>query len=409
MTRRKARDGRVTEIRGKSGEVVSYNARFKYRDPATGKWKDRPKRHKSVEEAERWLREQDAAVSGGRLVEPSKELLGVAIDHWLRTKHDAGRISDSTLFNQRLQLAAVYGEIFGVALCDLEASHFEGEYARIKARGKPGGSVAAYTHSLLNGWFNRLVGQGRLATNPLAHVLAPVPDPKPKRAWDWPEVETFLAHQREAELYPLWLLLFEKKMRLGEAQALRWCDVEIDGAEGSGRCFISATLTRARDPHSGIMRWVVGERAKTPESIRVLMLGWELQLALRQHRDQAMFAARMFGRSWDDTHFIFANADGTSFMARETICCRLRAACKAAGVRRLSPHGLRRSGISRALGSKEPLFLVMEEAGHVDPKTTLGYTVFSEDEHWAATKRFAARVHGERAPRADDGAVESGG
>ena len=404
MARRKARDPRIVPIVGVRG--TTYDARFQYKDEASGKWKPKPKRCKTVEEAEGYLAEMDRLHAQGRAVTPSKQLLGRAIGDWLDRKFDAGRIGEATLAEQQGKLASVYGPIFGVSLCDLREHHFEAQYQRIKQQGKPGGTYTAHAHSLLSGFFTRLVKRDQLARNPLEHVERPKPDPKPKHVWEWAQIARFLRHEEKRWMYPLWLLLFEKKMRVGECQALRWCDVEIDGPENTGKIHVSATVTRRRDPVTGKMRFVVGERAKTAESIRNLMIAWPLHRALRKHRDLAMFAARAFGRSWDDEQFIFPDPTDTTFLAQETIRYRLKAACKVADVPYEGCHLLRRTGISRALGDGDPLFYVMEEAGHVDPKTTKGYTQLSEAEHRKYTKRFSVRVHGERA--ADGGEARAG-
>lgn len=414
MPRRRARDARIVEVTNTAGELSGYSVRFKYKDAATNTWKEIPKQFgfkkwggadAALAEATRWLDEQDGLANRGKAGAQSKQPLGLAIKDWLEEKQTAGKIIDATRDNQQNQLAAVYGGIFGVPLCDLRGHHFEGEYRRIKQQGKPGGSVAAYTHSLLNGWFNRLVKAGKLTTNPLEHVLKPEPDPKPKRAWDWDQIVRFLRHQERATMYPLWLLMLQHLLRVGEAQALRWCDVEIDGSEGTGRVHITATVTRIRDPRTGKMVWAVGERAKTPGSTRTVMIDWEVQRSLRKHRDRALFAARAFGRAWDDRHFIFADRADTTFLDRDTICYHLKKACDDAGVDYLGNHGLRRTGISRRL-AEEPLFYVMADAGHEDPKTTKGYAVISESERRTWAKRFAVRVHGERdvqtAPQDDE-------
>ena len=404
MARRKARDSRITEIRGTSGELVSYNALFQYKDPATGKWRQRPKRHKSLEAAETWLREQDARAGLGRAAAPSREPLGRAIAHWIALKASTG-LKESTVISYRTILATVYGSLWARPISELRADEFEACYLALKERTgrlrgtrKVGGTAGAYAHLVLKSCLRYYVEQHQLVVNPLEGVMAPRNDTKAKRPWSWDEVHRFLAHEQARPMYPLWLLLFEKKLRLGEAQALRWCDLVIDGADGTGALVISATVTRCIDPASGRYYDAVGDRAKTPDGMRRLTIDGRLQQVLRAHRDRARFEAQALGFGWDEEQFLFLGPRTGAVLGQSTIRDRLKKACIAAGVRPLAPHGLRVTGISRAAGDGQPLFYLMEEAGHSDPKTTKRYVKLSEAEHRAWTKRFAELTHREPPP-----------
>ncbi len=60
-------------------------------------------------------------------------------------------------------------------------------------------------------------------------------------------------------------------------------------------------------------------------------------------------------------------------MSTQALMLRLRRRCGQAGVRRCSPHDLRRSFVSALLDRAVDLSTVQDLAGHADPKTTRLY------------------------------------
>ena len=76
-------------------------------------------------------------------------------------------------------------------------------------------------------------------------------------------------------------------------------------------------------------------------------------------------------------------------MSTQALMLRLRHRCEQAGVRRCSPHDLRRSFVSGLLDCRVDLGTVPDLAGHADPKTTRLYDRRSDE----VRRQGAAALH----------------
>jgi integrase len=128
-------------------------------------------------------------------------------------------------------------------------------------------------------------------------------------------------------------------LRIGEASALRWRDVDLSGG-----------TIRVR-------------QSKTDAGIRDV----DVQLELRDELVEWRAATRLAGG--DD--LVFPTREGTR-RDRERANERLDAAGKPRLPDGLSPHALRHSFASWLIGEGEDRACVMEQIGHTDPKVTLG-------------------------------------
>jgi integrase len=139
-------------------------------------------------------------------------------------------------------------------------------------------------------------------------------------------------------------------LRIGEALDLRWRDVNL----GAGRLRVTA--------------------AKTDAGVRDVVLSPALLETLTEYRARAPFIAP------DD--YVFATTtgarDGESNVRRRFLAGAVEGASAALAERgeetigSISPHSLRRTFISLLLYAGIDLPRVMAEAGHTDPKMTLG-------------------------------------
>jgi integrase len=394
MARQKQRDERIKDVLGKSGQVVSYNARFEYVDPATGKRRQRPRRFKTVELAEAYLAAQDEAHRRGRLLEPSKEPLGRALDRFLRAK----QISEATLDRYFGLTESVYGYIFGLPLSELKAEHFEECHRLERERGKNHGASLQKAYDRLNEFCGRMVERGAMRANPLEHVERPGNDSQPDVLWSREQWHRFRESEQGEDLYLFWLLLYENKARLGEVQAMRWCDLDLEHAPW--HAVIVKSITRKIDPITKRAYYAVGDRPKTKSGNRRIFFSDQMAALLRARRDRVRFERRVLGLEWDEEAFVFAGETKEGFMQQCSIGRWLRKACQRAGLRpELTPKGLRATGATHAAAANEPFPMLMAEMGHVNPRSTMVYVRPSDADRARWANLMAAEIHGEERVR----------
>ncbi len=156
----------------------------------------------------------------------------------------------------------------------------------------------------------------------------------------------------------LWTLLATTGMRRGEALALRWSDVDVE----NGRLSVQRTLT------------YVGTKAtfsepKTPRSRRLISLPAEAVSALKAHRVDQAGERLQIGVGYAGLDLVFASVDGSALKPATVSRTFLRIA-RAAGLPRLTLHGMRHSWATLALLEGIPTKVVSEILGHSSTRVT---------------------------------------
>ena len=139
-----------------------------------------------------------------------------------------------------------------------------------------------YVHTILHGAFGAAVRDRRLTVNPADKAVPPsakeatAPE---MRAWDDVQLRRFLDWSKDSgdEMREAWSLLALTGMRRGEALALRWGDVDFDGATIAVRQAVTLVKTKGEGE-----QLVVG----TPKSgkARVIDVDPQTLATLRDHR-----------------------------------------------------------------------------------------------------------------------------
>lgn len=182
---------------------------------------------------------------------------------------------------------------------------------------------------------------GWLAENPCDSLPPPPYSPHTPSLWSPQHLETFILSIRSHWLGPLFLLLLDTGMRLGEVLGLEWGDVD----EERGR----ARVERSVQVIGG--RRVVVE-PKTRAGRRWISLGPYGRWALEQQR------LRTGGEG-----IIFRGVKGGE-LHLSTVQHALSRICRRLNIPRLTPHGLRHLSASLALQAGAPLPLVSRRLGH---------------------------------------------
>jgi len=160
----------------------------------------------------------------------------------------------------------------------------------------------------------------------------------------------------------LWMTMILTGVRLGEAQALTWGDVDFEKRE----LRVRRSLARHKDG------WRVHE-PKTERGRRTVPLPAKAVLALQRQRQQQREARLAAGPSWTDDprwrDLVFSGPHGEPAAPR-TLLRHFDLEMKAAGLEKARLHDLRHSCATTMLDRGVPLQTVSAILGHADSAVT---------------------------------------
>jgi integrase len=174
--------------------------------------------------------------------------------------------------------------------------------------------------------------------------------------------------------YPFILCLARTGMRIGEAIALQWWDIDFN------RGYI--LIRRNIPPHRHV------ETPKTAASERKVDMSPELSAELKKLMVEKKKEAFAGGKQFDAESWVFPNEDGSAIQYsnfRRRVWHKVQDQAK---VRRRTPHDLRHSWASHMLSEGADLAYVSAQLGHSNPATTL--KIYA---HWVpGTRRITTAV-----------------
>jgi len=316
------------------------------------------------------LRRQAALL--GELPDPGNRTLADLLDAFLSAKTDVRPRTQE----QYAWIASLWKKALGnVPLARLTPYRLEQALARFRGR------TAQLAYFILSAALRLAVRWRWLAVNPLAEIPPPRHSPSPKKLWSRAQLHAFLEGARGHPLFPLFLLLLSSGIRLGEALALSWEDVDLE--ENTIR--IAATLGHAGGAF-------VRQRPKTPHAERKIVLPAPVVRLLGELKERQGLL-RLWGDYKNEWGLVFTSATGRP-LYRFYVAHALKKECRRLGLPPITPHGLRHLHASLLLDEGVPSPLVSARLGHAHPAITLAiyaHKVGGDDQAVEAIKRVLSK------------------
>jgi len=198
------------------------------------------------------------------------------------------------------------------------------------------------------------------------NVAAIVPAPRvPKaqiRFLTVEEARAVLAAATDEPLYALYATVLSLGLRLGEALALSWRDIDFV----NGRLNVEHTIQRVK----GVM---IRLDTKTENSRRILSLPGVAIAALRQHQDRQKHQKEWAGSGWKGSawNLVFTSSAGTPLDERNVLRIFQDRILKRAGLPKMRLHDLRHSAVAILIAQGVNPRAISELLGHSSVAFTL--------------------------------------
>lgn len=307
-------------------------------------------------------------VGQGRPATDSSVTLGDWLDTWQATTLAASDRRPGTQNTYRCVLRLyVVPAIGSVRLRDLRAHHVE---ALLASMSDKAGSTRRLAVQALRQALDTAVRDGLVGVNVCEQVQRPRQTPVNEARWYRPDEVRRLLNEAEGERFsPLLVTVAYLGLRIGEALALRWQDVDMD----AGTLTVSGTLSRDGS------RTLSRSEPKSSRSHRTLPMPEPVRAALAEQRRRQAAERLLCGESWRGTDAVFGTRLG-GWTEPRTASRWYSDVARRAAVEG-SWHTLRHSAATTLLTAGVPMRVVSDILGHADVRTTLAIYGHVGSEH----------------------------
>ena len=252
----------------------------------------------------------------------------------------------------------------------------------------PSDSAIKGLRATLRAALSQAVTEELITKNVAALVKLRAVRKRPGTAWDSDEARRFLEAARADKdpMYAAWVLILVLGLRRGELLGMSWDDID----EAAGELRVAWQLQR-------IGGQLVRRETKTEESDAPLPLPDICQTALAIRRAEQLAERKAAGEVWQKSSLVFTTRYGTPIEPRN-FNRAWEARMHRYGLRRITPHGARRTCASVLADLDVHPRVAMQILRHADFKVTMEiYTRVSSKQTRAALKRLGERMSGTEA------------
>ena len=356
-------------------------------DPATGE-RRRVGRAGFRTKREATAAQRELLATGDLDVLANREAREQTVSRFLHRWLDGYRARPTTLAGYLVSLTThVIPAVGALRLRALTAEHLDSIYRDMEGRGYAPKTVRG-VHVAVRRALRDAVDRGYVERN-VADLAHPPRQSdtrnraRVEQAWSPQQLAAFLEATADRRDAWMWRLLGVVGLRRGEVLGLRWRDIDLDRGH--------LTVARIRTEAGGR---VVEGPPKTAAGERTIALDARTLAALRRWHAEQSAERLKAGPLWHDSNedALATQPDGQRTQPN-TLNHRLRGLCARLDVPRLSPHGLRHTAATVALGAGVPVHVVSRRLGHSDPSITLrvyAHVLGGDDQ--AAADRIAAAI-----------------
>ena len=304
------------------------------------------------------LREAQRQAHAGQLVLGRDAALSLYLERWLAesVRHS---VRPKTYENYDLCVRRLLPTIGRVRLRALTPEQIQFALGKLLDAGMASRTVRQ-VHMVLRRALKQAVLWRLLANKPSDAVSAPRPDRKELRTLTEAEVRHLLAVTHGMRDYGLWVFLVTTGLRLGEALALRWSDIDMK----EGQAMVRRAVQRQRG--AGL----VFVEPKSARSRRTVPIPPETIEILKEQRESNNRDRRKAGDLWHENDLAFPNpAGGPRDSAYRSISFHV--ALERAGLPRMRLHDLRHTAATHLLTKHVHPKVVQDLLGHSTIAITL--------------------------------------
>lgn len=285
----------------------------------------------------------------------------------------AHRVRPTTLRSYRLNVNRLTPHLGRLKLDALTASQVQSCYTKLLVSGLSPRSVQQ-CGTVLGKALNDALRLGLVSHNAASQAQKPRPVGAEQKTLTPEQLMRLFTTTASDRYHLLWVIMGAQGLRLAEALALKWADVDWE----------RRTLSVNRTVQHVTGKGVVEAEPKTSRSRRTVDLLELTTDALRVHRERQASEKRQAGDLYCDRDFVFARAAGEP-QGDSGIFSHWKAALERAGLPYIRRHDLRHTAATLRLVGGSSLLEVMHDLGHSNLRTTGIYS-----HHTPAMRRASA-------------------
>ncbi len=323
--------------------------------------------HGAKKDAEKWLAAALRRLDMNEPIEESDLSFGAFFDQWLKTK--AQTLKERTRKQyKRLGDLYILPHLSNRPLAAITAGDLQKMFNAINDRSLAGSTVALI-RATLSGCLRHAAKLELIRRNPLAAIEPPRIERKRLQAFTADEAQRLLRAAESTEWDAFIAFLLTTGCRPGEAQGLRWEDVNLD----AGTVTINHTLYTVKDGAP------VLTEPKTKNARRSIPLGDVLPAKLREHRKRQNEMRLAAGSEWRDNRMVFCTVTGEP-ISSSILDNGFKKVLRLAGLpETFTPKACRHTAATLLMASGLSPKVASERLGHSDVSITL--KVYSHVSH----------------------------
>lgn len=332
-------------------------------DPLTGRRRTKYETVRgSKRDAQRVLRDRINAAEDGTLGDAGKMTVGEWLAEWLAQAKHSTSAKTHERYTEIVQGHLIPG-LGAIALAKLSPAAIQSYYAKAlesgRRDGKGGLSAQTVNHldRVLNVALKRARALGLISRNPVEDVVKPKVQREEMRTLAPDEAKALLAIVRPTRMFSPVFLALATGLRRGELLALRWSDIDLDGA--------SLTVRQSLETTKAGLRF---KEPKTKRGRRTIALSSAVVEELRSHKAAQARERLQIGLGRAD--LVFTKIDGDPINP-DGLSKEFTAAARRAGLDGVTLHVLRHTHASDMLRANVHPKIVSERLGHASVAITL--------------------------------------